>query len=117
MNPTTTLAWAGRKQGLQRRPGAQQTRVESVLYWTKDHGLKSRQHSQRGLELGFSEDSRDASQRRRLSGPVSSDLWEMWRRQMKAGVIDTLQACVVFAPTQSPRLCVCLQLHMSYRGG
>ena len=82
-----------------------------MLSWTKDHGLKSRQHSQRRLGLGFSEDSEDASQCRGLSGPLSSDLWETWRRQMKVGMIDMLQAYVVFAPTQSPAcvsVCTCV---------
>lgn len=81
-----------------------------MLYWTKDHGLKSRRRSQRGLGLGFSEDSENASQCRGLSGPLSSDLWETWKRQMKAGVIDMLQACVVFAPMQSPRVCACVSV-------
>ena len=54
-----------------------------------------------------------------LSGPLSSDLWERWKRQMRAGGIDTFQACVVFAPTESPGvcLCVCLHLRQSCRGG
>lgn len=29
---------------------------------------------------------------------------------MKAGGIDTFQACVVFAPTQSPRVCACVSV-------
>ena len=69
-----------------------------------------------GARLGF---SGGISQCRVLSGPLSSDLWETWKRQMKAGGIDTFQACVVFAPTEPPGvcLCVCLHLRRSCRGG
>lgn len=104
---------AGRKQELQRHPSAQQTRLESVLYWTKDHGLKSRRRSQRGLGLGFSEDSENASQcRGALRTSVLRSLGNVEKTD-ESSVIDMLQACVVFAPMQSPQTCLCVCL----RGG